>query len=168
MFQDGKGGLINYILMNLHLTGSPVSWLQNTWTANLVIWILGIWKSIGWVMVIYLASLQGIPKDLYSAADIDGASSLKKFWKITVPLVRPTTYYIFISLVLGAFNIFYAVYMITGGGPLGSTDVLQNYMYTQAFKYFHFGYACAISIITGLSIFILTLFRFKLFKYERK
>ncbi len=168
MFSDGDAGLINYYLIKMHILKTPISWFANTWTANAVIWIFGIWKSVGWTMIIYLAGLQGISKEFYEAAEIDGASVFKRFWKITVPLIRPTTYYVLINLIIGSFNVFFAVYMLTGGGPIGTTDVLQNYMYNQAFKYMNFGYACAISVITGLSIMILTLFRDKFFKYGRK
>ena len=168
LFADGQAGLVNYYLMKLHILQQPISWLSDTWTANAVIWIFGIWKSIGWVMIIYLAGLQGISKDIYEAAEIDGATGAQKFWKITVPLIQPTTYYVLINLIIGSFNVFFAVYMLTSGGPIGTTDVLQNYMYNQAFKYMNFGYACAISVITGLSIMLLTIFRDKFFKYERK
>lgn len=167
IFQDGKAGLINYILIQMHIIKTPISWFQNTWTANAVIWIFGIWKSVGWTMMIYLAGLQGVPKDVYEAAVIDGANAYQKFWKITVPLLKATTGFILINLIIGSFNVFLAVYMLTQGGPLGTTDVLQNYMYNQAFQYFHFGYASAISVITGISIILLTLFRNKFFKYER-
>lgn len=167
LFSDGEAGLVNYYLMKFHILSQPVAWFSDTWTANAVIWIFGIWKNIGWVMIIYLAGLQGISKDIYEAAEIDGATGTQKFWKITVPLIRSTTYYVLINLIIGSFNVFFAVYMLTGGGPIGTTDVLQNYMYNQAFKYMNFGYACAISVITGLSVMLLTLFRDKIFKYER-
>lgn len=167
IFQDGKVGLINYVLMQMHIIKSPIAWLQNTWSANVVIWVFGIWKSVGWTMMIYLAGLQGVPKDVYEAAVIDGANAVQKFWKITVPLLKSTTGFILINLIIGSFNVFLAVYMLTQGAPLGTTDVLQNYMYNQAFQYFHFGYASALSVITGISIILLTLFRNKFFKYER-
>ncbi|WP_411676935.1 carbohydrate ABC transporter permease [Caproicibacter sp.] len=167
LFSDGKAGLVNYYLMKLNILQQPIAWFSSTWTANAVIWIFGIWKSIGWVMIIYLAGLQGISKDIYEAAEIDGATKTQKFLKITIPLIRPTTYFVLINLIIGSFNVFFAVYMLTSGGPIGTTDVLQNYMYNQAFKYMNFGYACAISVITGLSILLLTIFRDKFFKYER-
>lgn len=167
LFQDGKSGLVNYYLMKLHILSAPVAWLQNTWTANLVIWIFGIWKNVGWTMIIYLAALQGISKDYYEASEIDGANGFKKFWKITVPLIRQTSVYILINLIIGSFNVFFAVYILTSGGPLGTTDVLQNYMYNQAFQYLHFGYACALSVITGVSILLITILRNKFFKYEK-
>lgn len=168
LFQDGKAGLINYFLMKLHILKEPISWLANTWTANIVIWIFGIWKNVGWTMIIYLAGLQGVPKDLYEAASIDGASSFKKFTAITIPMIKSTTFYVLINLIIGSFNVFFAVYMLTNGGPTGTTDVLQNYMYNQAFKYMNFGYASAISVITGVSIMLITLCRDKIFKYDRK
>lgn len=168
LFSDGNAGLINYYLLKLHIIQQPIAWFSDTWTANAVIWIFGIWKSIGWTLIIYLAGLQGISKELYEASEIDGANPVKKFWKITVPLLRPTTFYVLINLIIGSFNVFFAVYMLTSGGPMGTTDVLQNYMYNQAFKFMNFGYACAISVITGISIILLTLFRDKFFKYERK
>lgn len=167
LFQDGKEGLINYILINMHILKEPISWFQNTWTANIVIWIFGVWKNVGWTMIIYLAGLQSISKDIYEASAIDGARPWQKFWKITVPLLKSTTLFVLINLIIGSFNVFIAVYMLTQGGPLGTTDVLQNYMYNQAFTYFHFGYASAISVITGFTIILLTLFRNKCFKYER-
>lgn len=168
LFQDGQSGLVNYYLIKLHILRQPVSWLQNTWTANAVIWIFGIWKNVGWTMIIYLAALQGVSKEYYEAADIDGASAAEKFWKITVPIIKQTSVYILINLIIGSFNVFFAVYILTSGGPLGTTDVLQNYMYNQAFKYLHFGYACALSIITAVSIILITLLRNKFFKYESR
>ncbi|SHJ26038.1 carbohydrate ABC transporter membrane protein 1, CUT1 family [Clostridium cavendishii DSM 21758] len=167
IFQDGDGGLANYILMKFHIIKEPIGWLQNTWTANAVIWVFGLWKNVGWTMFIYLAGLQNISKDIYEAAAIDGATPAKKFFKITLPLLKNTTFFILINLIIGSFNVFIAVYMLTQGGPLGTTDVLQNYMYNQAFKYFNFGYACALSVMIGLSIILLTAFKNKFFKYER-
>lgn len=76
IFQPDKGGLVNFTLMNLHLISEPVAWFSNTWTANAVVWIVSIWKGFGWVMIIYLAALTGVPKDLYEVAKIDGAG----FW----------------------------------------------------------------------------------------
>lgn len=166
LFQSGQGGLVNYGLMSVHLIKEPISWLQNTWTANAVIWILGIWKGMGWVMIIYIAALQGISKDLYEAAVIDGAGSVRKFWNVTVPLIKPTTFFILINLIIGSFGVFIQVMMITKGGPLGTTDVLNDYMYTTAFTYFDFGYAAAIGIVSGVLILAITLVQRKIFKYD--
>lgn len=157
LFADGKYGLVNFLLYEkLHILPEPVSWLQNEWTAMFVIWTLGIWKGIGWVMVIYLAALQSIPRSFYEAAEIDGATTRQLFRYITLPLLKPTTLFIIINLIIGSFNVFIQVYLITNGGPLGRTEVLLSYMYKQAFNNFDFGYASAISVIMGLMIFLIT------------
>jgi len=157
LFADGKYGLINFILYEkLHLLSQPISWLQNEWTALIVIWLLGIWKGVGWVMVIYLAALQSLPRNLYEAAEIDGANAVKMFRHLTLPLLKPTTLFIIINLLIGSFNVFIQVFLITDGGPMGKTEVLLSYMYKQAFKFTDFGYASAISVLMGVLIFLIT------------
>lgn len=164
LFQSSDAGAINYLLLKAHLISEPVSWLSHRWTANFVIWILSVWKGIGWVMVIYLAALQGINKSLYEAAEIDGANSVQKFWKITVPNVRPITLYIFVNLLIGSFNVFLQVLMITNGAPLGRTEVLLTYMYKVAFSEFDFGYSSAIAVMMGIVIFTVTYMQSKFMK----
>lgn len=157
LFTSGPYGFVNYIFYTqLHIFPHPINWLQNEWTAMTVIWILGIWKGTGWVMVIYLAALQSIPKHFYEAAMIDGAGAWHTFKKITLPLLKPTTLFIIINLIIGSFNVFIQVYTITGGAPLGRTEVLLSYMYKQAFQFMDFGYATALSVLMGILIFILT------------
>lgn len=164
LFQSSDAGAINYLLLKAHLISEPISWLSHRWSANFVIWILSIWKGIGWVMVIYLAALQGINKSLYEAAEIDGANSVQKFWKITVPNVRPITLYIFVNLLIGSFNVFLQVLMITNGAPLGRTEVLLTYMYKVAFSEFDFGYSSAIAVMMGIVIFTVTYMQSKFMK----
>jgi multiple sugar transport system permease protein len=157
IFQDTKGSLANFALTSTHLISSPIAWLQGTWTANIVIWLLCIWKGVGWVIIIYTAALQGLPKDIYEAARIEGASAWQTFKYITVPLLKSTTLYVTIQLTIGAFNIMLQVMLITGGAPMGTTDVLLNYMYNKAFTSFQFGYASAVSIIMGMVIIAITI-----------
>ncbi|MFT9487703.1 MAG: carbohydrate ABC transporter permease [Tepidibacillus sp.] len=157
LFADGENGFINFIFyQKLGLLSHPISWLQNEWTALIVIWLLGIWKGVGWVMVIYLAALQGISNTYYEAATIDGANERQIFSNITLPLLKPTTLFVIISLIIGSFNVFLQVYLITNGGPLGRTEVLLSYMYKQAFNFFDFGYASAIAISMGIFIMLIT------------
>lgn len=156
IFQDTSGALVNSALLNLHLIKEPIMWLQNEWTANIAIWTLCVWKGIGWVMIIYTAALQDLPKQIYEAAEVDGASKKQAFWKITIPLLKSKTYYVIISLIIGAFNVLLQVMLMTGGGPLGRTDVLLNYMYSKAFTSFDFGYAAALSLIMGAILIIIS------------
>lgn len=164
LFMSGRGGLVNYFLMGMHIISEPVSWLQNEWTANLVLWLFGIWKGVGWVMVIYLAALQGIPKEIYEAAELDGANSVKKFFEMTIPLVRSTTQYLLVVLTIGAFGAYIHVMMITNGAPLGTTNELMNYMYNTAFSNYDLGSAAAQAVIIGTLIFLLTVAQQKIAK----
>ena len=167
MFNAGQAGLMNYLLKDvLGLIPAYVPWLQRTWTANLVIWLLGIWKNIGWSMIIYLAGLQGIPNDLYEASSIEGASKLQQFWKITFPLLKSTTFYVLVNMVIGAFNVFIQVYMLTSGNPRGTTSVLQYLLYDKAFNLFEFGQGAAIGMITAILILVTTVVLNKLFRTE--
>jgi multiple sugar transport system permease protein len=165
IFQSEKAGLVNFLLLKAHLIKEPVMWLQNTWSANAVIWIFCIWKGMGWVMVIYTAALQGISKDMYEAAEIDGANIIQQFFNITIPAIKGTTFFILINLTNGAMNIFPQVFLITKGGPMGTTDVLLDYTYNHAFSNFEFGYAAAVSIMTGLFVFAIAMFGKKYLRY---
>ncbi|PFG03341.1 sugar ABC transporter permease [Bacillus sp. es.034] len=156
LFADGDNGLINFVLVHLGIVDKPISWLQNQWTAMIVIWLFHIWKTVGWTVVIYLAALQGIPKNLYEAAAIDGASGIKAFKFVTIPMLRPITAFVIINLIMGAFNFFPQVYFITNGGPMGQTEVLQSMIYKQAFSNFNFGYSSALGVMMGLTIFLIT------------
>lgn len=156
LFADGEYGIINYLLVNIGLIDEPISWLQNQWTAMAVIWLFHIWKTVGWSVVIYLAALQGIDKSLYEAASVDGATGIKSFIHITIPMLGPITAFVFINLIMGAFNIFPQVYFITNGGPMGQTEVLQSMIYKQAFNNFNFGYSSALGVMMGITIFLIT------------
>ena len=156
LFSDGPGP-INHVLVNvLHLLPKPIDWLHDSFvSAEVPITLLGIWKGIGWNMVIFLAALQSIPRDLIEAADTDGAGPWQRFRYITLPLLRPTIAFVSIMLLIGAFNVFMSVYLLTGGGPQHSTEVLLSYMYSQAFTYLDFGYGTAIGLLMGVAIVVL-------------
>lgn len=165
IFQPTSGSIVNALLLQLHLISQPISWFENALTANIVIWSLCIWKGIGWVMIMYTAALQDLPKGLYEAARVDGANKWVTFIKITIPLLSARTYFILISLIIGAFNILLQVMLITNGAPLGQTDVLLNYMYNKAFTSFDFGYAAAISMVIGSILVTISAFQKKIMKY---
>jgi multiple sugar transport system permease protein len=152
IFQSPKG-VLNHLLVNvLHVIQEPIPWLRYASTAMIPVWGLGIWKGIGWAMVIYLAALQTIPQELYEVAAIDGASSWRRLISITLPLMRPTLVFTLVMLMIGGFNVFISVYLITNGGPLQRTEVLLSYMYHQAFDFLDFGYGAALSFILAVVI----------------
>lgn len=164
IFASGNGGLINYALMQLGIIQSPIAFLQNEWSANFVLWMFGIWKGTGWTMLIYLAALQGVSKQIYEAAQIDGANRMQTFFRMTMPMVRNTSLYLLTVLTIGAFGAYIHVMMITNGAPLGRTQELMNYMYTTAFTNFDFSYAAAQSVMMGVIIFALSFLQRKLAK----
>jgi multiple sugar transport system permease protein len=167
MFNSSNRGLINYILVDvLHLTENYIPWLLREWTGNFAIWIMGIWKNTGWAMLIYMAALQGISKELYEAASLDGASSWQKFRKIVIPLLKPTTFYVLVNMIIGSFNVFIQVMLLTSGNPNGKTSVLQYLLYDRAFNQFEFGEASAIGMITSITILLVTILLNKGFKLD--
>ena len=167
MFNAGGAGLMNYLLKDVFgFLPSYVSWLQRTWTANLVIWLMGIWKNIGWAMIIYLAGLQGISGDLYEASAMEGASSMQQFWYITVPMLKSTTFYVLVNMVIGSFGVFIQVMLLTSGNPRGTTSVLQYLLYDKSFNLFEFGQGAAIGMVTALLILLTTLVLNKVFRTE--
>lgn len=111
-------GLLNYFLTNVvHVTSANVRWLDTRWSGLAVAMILGIWKGVGWNMVVFLAALQQVPAELYEAAEIDGCGAWKKFVSVTLPSIRGTVLFALIMLTIGGFNVFTSIKMITGGKP---------------------------------------------------
>ncbi len=152
-------GLLNYCL---GWFGIPaVNWLNNPTSAMFALIVMGVWKTFGFNMVLFSAGLQGIPDHYYEAAQIDGAGRWRQFWNITVPLLSPTTFFVLVMSVIGSFQVFDTVYVLTSGGPLNSTKVLVFYLYEQAFKFFDMGYASAVAYLLFAIVFILTLLQMK-------
>lgn len=159
------GGLVNGILHDdLHLVGHDINWLGARWTAMTVLSLLGIWKGIGWSMVIFLAALQGVPVELKEAAAVDGAKAWARFRAVSLPAIRPVVAFVTVILVIGSFNAFISVYLITQGGPLDETQVLLTYMYRWAFSYLDFGYGSAISFILTLIVLAVSLVQLRIFR----
>jgi multiple sugar transport system permease protein len=164
IFASGNGGLVNYGLMRLGVLRKPVAFLQQEWTANLVLWVFGVWKGTGWTMVVYLAALQGVPGQVYEAAVMDGAGRMQSFRRITIPMVKNTSLFLLTALTIGAFGAYIHVMMMTGGAPLGRTRQLMNYMYQTAFVQYDFSYAAAQSVMMGGMIFALSALQRKISK----
>lgn len=158
MFLFNSQGIVNQFFgRTLGLVDPRTSWLTQPATALPVIALLGIWKGMGWVMLIYLAALQGIPKSLKEAAQIDGANAAQVVRYVTIPLLTPATLFILVMLTIGAFQSFIQFYIMTGGGPMHQTEVFLSYMYNQAFRYLDFGYASAIAWVLALLVLAVSL-----------
>lgn len=160
-------GLVDYIFGSvLHLISPDQNWLGDTSLALPTLMILGIWKGIGWNMVVFLAGLQSIPSDLYEAARVDGANSWQVFRRITLPLLRPVLSFVSVVLMIGGFGTFIQIFIITGGGPLHSTETLLSYAYSNAFSSFDFGYGAALTYIFAAFILALAIVQLRLTRYQ--
>jgi ABC-type sugar transport system permease subunit len=142
---DPQFGLLNSLLKAIGIRGPE--WLASTQWALPAIMIMMIWRTIGYDTVIFLAGLQSIPDEYYEAATIDGASNWHLFRYITLPLLSPTTFFIIVTATISSFQVFDAVAVMTGGGPLDSTNVLVYFLYEHAFRFFEAGRASAIAVV---------------------
>lgn len=135
----------------------PQRWLFDPRTALLSVMFMAVWGGLGYSMIIYLAALQGIPEHLYEAAEVDGAGAWRKFWGITLPLLKPTMFFIFVTSVISSFQVFGSVFVMTAGGPGYATTTLVHQIYLNAFKYFKMGYGAAEAFVLFLIIFALSM-----------
>lgn len=166
LFADS--GLANYLLHTTHLTGGDTSWLAGRWTGMIAISALGVWKGVGWSMMIFLAALQGVPRELEEAAAVDGAGFWARLRAVTLPAIWPAMVFVTVMLVIGGFNVFISVTLMTGGGPADQTQVLFTYMYEQAFKYLDFGYGSAIAVLLTVLLFVLSVAQLRVFRGQRE
>ena len=156
-------GLLNYFLTNvIYVTSQNVRWLDSRWGGMTVAMLLGIWKGIGWNMVVFLAALQTVPLELYESASLDGAGSWQKFVHITLPGIRGTILFALVMLTIGGFNVYTSTKLITGGKPGHDTEVVLTWMYYKAFSNGKFGYSAALSFIIAIVLAILAVLQFRL------
>lgn len=162
-------GLFNLMIAKIgqifHLPLKGPNWLTDEAWAKPALIIMGIWQSVGgYNMILYLAALQGVPRELYEAAEIDGANSWQKFWNVTWPQISPTTFFIATMSIIGGFQAgFDPAFIMTGGGPNGSTTTIIYYLFNNAFQWHQMGYAAAIAWILFLIIFLFTVVKWKVF-----
>ena len=147
---DPNYGIFNYIL---HLN---VKWLYDSKTAMAALIFVTVWKNIGYNMILMLAGLQNIPEEIDEAAKIDGATGLRKFFKITCPLLSPTILFVSLITTISSFQVFDLIFLMTEGGPENSTTVLVYWMYKNAFEFFKIGKASAIAYVLFAVILILS------------
>ena len=163
-----RTGLINHLLVRIGLPPQP--WLNAPETAMLSIIMVSIWKGLGYSIIIFLAGLQGIPRDYYDASTVDGAGRIKQVWYITIPLLMPVIAFVAITGVIGSFQVFDLVYFLTSGGPLNSTEVIVHLIYKAGFMppEFKMGYASALAMVLFLIIFAFTILQLRFFKRRQR
>ncbi|MGK5067311.1 carbohydrate ABC transporter permease [Janthinobacterium sp. AD80] len=149
-FMFHEQGALNYVMMTLKLVNAPVGWLSNDSLALFAVMFVTLWRGLGWYMVMYLAALQSIPSDMQEAAMLDGASRWQRFWKITVPMLRPTIMLCSILSVLAALKAYQEVDVLTQGGPMNSTFTALYYAYDQGLKHLKLPRALAASFVVSL------------------
>ncbi len=155
-------GLVNGMLMGLHVIGTPIQWITDPFWAKITIIIAITWRWTGYNMIFYLSGLQNIDSSIYEAARIDGASAVRQFFSITVPLLKPIILFTSITSTIGTLQLFDEVVNITKGGPGNATTTISQYIYNLSFKYSpDFGYAATVSYSIVIMVIILSFIQFK-------
>lgn len=157
-------GLINYFLTLLNLP--KVGWLVSPDIAVYAVMIVVIWKGLAYYMMMYLAHLQGIPQELYQAAEIDGANTWQKHWYVTLPSVWPTLVMVAIISTIGSLKIFTEIYVMTQGGPVGSTQTLVYYIYQRAFENLDLGVACAAGLVLMVILLVMSIIQMRFSEWD--
>ncbi len=149
-FMFHEQGTLNYVLTTLRLVNAPVGWLSDDTLALFCIMFVTLWRGLGWYMVMYLAALQSVPADMQEAAILDGANRWQRFWKITIPMLRPTIMVCSILSVLAALKAYQEVDVLTQGGPMNSTFTALYYAYDQGLKHLKLPRALAASFVVSV------------------
>ncbi len=154
IFDPQYGALNNFLaLFGVH----ELTWLASQQLALPAIAIVSIWGNVGYTMLFFLAGLQGIPEYLYEATYIDGANPVQTFFRVTLPLLNPVMFFVLVTNLISSFQLFDTVYAMTKGGPAGTTNVLNYYIFKEAFQFFHAGYASALSMLLFAILMFATL-----------
>ena len=155
-----EDGIINNVLLSLNLTSEAIKWSVDPAVSKIPIILLSIWSSLGYILIIYMAAIENVPRSLYEAATIDGASTFTQFMKITVPLISPTTFYLIIVRMIAVFKIFSSVNIFTMGSSITSNTSIVQEIYSSAFGSYTHGYASAQSVVLLAIILIITAIQF--------
>jgi multiple sugar transport system permease protein len=159
-------GLFNYYLLKTHLIDEPLLWLSDKNLAMPSVILMSVWGGVGFSMVIYLAGLQAIPDELYEAAEIDGAGIVARFWNVTLPLLSPTTLFLLVIQIIGSFQVFTQIFIMTQGGPANRTATMVYFMYQAAFKFYEMGYATTLAFLLFAMLLIVTAFQLRFFREQ--
>jgi multiple sugar transport system permease protein len=154
---DPTYGVLNVILQRWGIIANYQNWLGTS--SGAMGWVIAadVWKTTPFMIIILLAALQTFPGNMYKAAEVDGAGAWKRFWHITLPMLRPAILVALVLRTLGAFRVYDIIYVLTGGGPADATNVLSYYIYEQAFIDFHIGYASAVAYLTTIAMILIIL-----------
>ncbi|MDI3543144.1 MAG: multiple sugar transport system permease protein [Candidatus Atribacteria bacterium] len=158
LIYDPHLGLLNHYLQILGIVDRPLTWLSSPNMALYAVIFTAIWKGFPFSTIMYLAGLQGVPSELYEAAEIDGANEVKQFFHITIPSMKPIITVTLLLTFIWTFNYFELVYVMTGGGPAESSHIFPTYIYDLAFKRFRFGDASRFAVVDFLFLLIFSLF----------
>jgi multiple sugar transport system permease protein len=161
---DPAYGALNWLLQQVHLIQEPIPWLYDSVTAPWAVVALRVWKDTGYNLLLFLAGLQAIPASLDEAAVLDGAGSWQRFWRVTLPMLSPTLFFVGIMTLINGFQAFDSVYLLTQGGPSHSTELLVYWMFRNAFEFYKIGPASAIAYLLFVIILALTLIQWWLRK----
>ena len=159
-------GLLNYLFVHFHLSHHAINWLGTSTSAFSSIVVADVWKTAPFMAILFLAGLQAIPESLYEAARVDGASLSQQFWRITLPLLRPVIVIALIFRTIDSLRIFDLIYVLTGGGPGGSTSSISIYGF-KAYILGDFGYGSTVSVFTFFVILIFTIFYLKAGRFQQ-
>ncbi|NQX67547.1 sugar ABC transporter permease [Paenibacillus alba] len=158
-----QDGLINTLLSNMHWTSKPIPWLESPWWARISVAMMVLYRWLGYNMLLVLTGLQSIPKDLYEAAYVDGATKIKSFFLITVPLVKQILLFCTVLSTIGTFSLFTEPFILTKGGPLNSTLTPVLMLFNESFQNFNFGYASSIAVCFFILMMVISLIQMRLF-----
>ncbi|MFA9381536.1 MAG: carbohydrate ABC transporter permease [Acetanaerobacterium sp.] len=156
---DSSYGLLNFLLNLIHVPS--VRWLEDPKVAIYSLVLVAIWKGVGYNTIIFISGLQSIPTYLYEAASLDGAKPAGVFFKITLPMLSPTSFFLTLVNIISSFKVFETISIMTKGGPMNSTNTLVYYLYEYGFVYYKIGYASSVGVVLMVIIGILTILYFK-------
>jgi multiple sugar transport system permease protein len=161
---NGDFGLFNYYLLKSHLIDQPLLWLSDKQLAMPAVVLMSVWSGVGFSMIVYLAGLQGIPAELHEAARVDGAGPLQRLRHVTIPMLAPTTLFLLVMGIIGSFQVFTQIFVMTSGGPVKRTTTMVYYIYESAFKFYEMGYASTLAFGLFALLFVFTLIQLRLYR----
>ncbi len=163
---DTRLGVVGRLLVDAGITDEPPSWLGHRWLALVAVIVLVVWKAVGLTMLLLMTGMHGISADVYEAASLDGASAWRQFRSVTLPLLKPTIALVLVLTVIGSFLAFDQFFILTQGGPDGSTTTLVFLIYRTAFTDFRLGYAAALSVALMAVLLVLTAAQMRILREE--